>query len=99
MAAFRNTFLALAAVVTLSGSATTAFAQVTTNTPLTCTVTSVAPYVRSQGFTEQVGDVIVTCTGGSPTLAGEQVPVVNFALCELRQHQYHQPSSRWRRTG
>lgn len=80
MAAFRKTFLALAAVVTLSGSATTAFAQVTTNTPLTCTVTSVAPYVRSQGLTEQVGDVIVTCTGGSPTLDGQQVPVVNFAL-------------------
>jgi hypothetical protein len=46
-----------------------------------CTTSASAePIVRAEGNAEPVGDLILTCTGGNPTLAGQVVPQVNFTL-------------------
>jgi len=77
MAAFRKMFFAAASAAALAAipaSAQTAFQ------PFNCSVTSNAPLVRWQGLTEQVGDIILTCTGGTPTASNAPVPVNNFAV-------------------
>jgi len=49
--------------------------------PLTCAVnTTVTPTVRQEGLTELVGDILITCTGGSPVAFGSPVPTVNITL-------------------
>jgi len=74
MVAFRRLFTVLAMFTLLLG-ATSAFAQ--TSNPLNCAVTSgVPPVVRAEGFTELVGDIVISCTGGTniaPFLANFQV--------------------------
>jgi hypothetical protein len=46
-----------------------------------CTASAPAPLLaRAAGDTEPVGDILVTCTGGTPTPAGSQVPQENFTL-------------------
>ena len=70
-----NTTIArLATIAMLSGAV--AWAQ-TGGGSFTCQANAVvAPTVRSEGITELIGDVILNCTGGKPTPAGQQVPVV-----------------------
>ena len=41
---------------------------------------SVTPSVRAEGATEAIGDVVVSCTGGTPTLAAQAVPSVTVTL-------------------
>jgi hypothetical protein len=41
---------------------------------------AVTPTLRSEGFTEQTGDITLVCTGGAPTPAGTQLPQVNIFL-------------------
>ena len=36
--------------------------------------------VRAEGLTERVGDITLTCTGGTPTKVGELVPAVNLTV-------------------
>jgi hypothetical protein len=68
-------FLAGAAML-LAAAAIPAGAQV-----VNCTTSaSAAPIVRAEGNTEPTGDLILTCTGGIPTVAGQVVPQVNFEL-------------------
>jgi hypothetical protein len=73
MVAFRKLFPVLA-VFALLLSAQSAFAQ---GQPLQCAVnTGVPPVVRAEGFTELVGDILITCTRGenvAPFLANFQV--------------------------
>jgi hypothetical protein len=40
----------------------------------------VPPLVRSEGLTELVGDLILNCTGGTPTPVGQQIPPVNIQI-------------------
>src|SRR5271166_6388475 len=77
MADFRKWILALAVVALLAGSAVPASAQAAVTCGSSVTVT---PIVRSQGLTELVGDLVLTCTGGTPTLAGNPVPAVNITV-------------------
>ena len=64
MVDFRKWLPALAIVALLLGSAVTASAQ----SAFTCNVTAgVPPLVRSEGITELVGDIVLNCTGGTPT--------------------------------
>ena len=82
MTANRNLFLALAGVTVLT-SGTLANAQVTTQpspTVIACNAIAVPTVVRVQGKTERVGDIILTCTGGTPTVAGQAVPQANFTI-------------------
>lgn len=47
---------------------------------LTCTVVAVPPTIRAEGITEQVGDIILTCTGGTPTPLGNPISKVNLQV-------------------
>jgi len=48
---------------------------------LTCnTNVTVTPALRGEGYTEQTGDITITCTGGAPIAIGGQVPLVNIAV-------------------
>ena len=38
------------------------------------------PTVRAEGLTERVGDITLTCTGGTPTKVGSLVPAVNLTV-------------------
>ncbi|HZU25894.1 MAG TPA: hypothetical protein VFA04_10245 [Bryobacteraceae bacterium] len=77
MADFRKWLLAFAAIALLLSTGLPVMAQgsgLSQGGNMTCTATSVPPLVRSEGYTEQVGDVVLNCTGGTPTLAGHAVP-------------------------
>jgi hypothetical protein len=50
-------------------------------TPLTCsTNVTVTPQLRGEGYTEQTGDITLSCTGGSPIPAGNSIPLVNITV-------------------
>jgi len=79
MVDFRKWFPALAIGALVIGSAATASAQITP--ALSCVANAGAtPLVRSEGLTELVGDVVLNCTGGTPTAAGLTVPQVNIQI-------------------
>jgi len=76
MADFRRWIFALAVVALLAGLSVPASAQ-----PVVCnTSVSVTPIVRSEGLAELVGDLVLYCTGGSPTTPGKPVPQVNITV-------------------
>ena len=71
MADFRRIVLALAVLTLLVG---VAGAQT-----LTCNATTVPTQARSEGITELMGDIVLTCTGGAPiTTAGQLIPQANI---------------------
>jgi hypothetical protein len=46
-----------------------------------CTASvAVPPALRSEGFTELIGDIVLTCTGGSPTPVGTAIPTANITV-------------------
>jgi hypothetical protein len=47
---------------------------------LFCSASASPPQLRSEGFTELVGDILLTCTGGTPTPAGVAIPMVNITV-------------------
>ncbi|HEX3879321.1 MAG TPA: hypothetical protein VHW24_20205 [Bryobacteraceae bacterium] len=78
MPEFRKCILALAGVALFSGLAS---AQVTSN-QLTCTTANgaVPPTLRSEGYTELSGDIVISCTGGTALPLGSVVPTANFTV-------------------
>src|SRR5581483_6256373 len=64
--------IAVAQVGTTSGS----------GGPLTCSLqqTQVVPDIRTEGYTELLGDIVVVCTGGSPVAVGSQIPTTSLTL-------------------
>ena len=49
--------------------------------PLTCNASAAStPMVRADGFSELVADYVVTCTGGTPTGNGMNVPAGNITV-------------------
>jgi len=78
MADFRRWFYALALLALLAGLTVPVSAQVA---PFQCIANAgVPPIVRFEGYTEQVGDITLNCTGGISTPAGAAVPPVNFTV-------------------
>ena len=77
MADFRRWLYAFAIVALLAGLTVPASAQ---NTIQCQTNTSVPPVVRSQGYAELVGDLVLSCTGGNPTPAGQTVAAANVTI-------------------
>jgi hypothetical protein len=77
MAEFRKLFYALGLAALLAGVSTTAKAQ-----GVSCNVGagSVPTVVRAESFADLVGDFVLDCTGGIPTVAGTPLPSVNFAI-------------------
>jgi hypothetical protein len=47
---------------------------------LVCTPTSTPQLIRSEGTAELVGDILIDCTGGTPTVAGNVVPQMNLIV-------------------
>ena len=78
MADFRKWLLALAAVaVLLSLGSTSAYAQ----GAFTCVSNAGAPnIVRGEGVAELVGDILLNCTGGTPTTGGKFIPLSNVQV-------------------
>jgi hypothetical protein len=80
MADFRKWLLAFAVVALLLGMGTSASAQ-TLNAAFACTANAgVPPIVRAEGITELVGDLILNCTGGTFTPAGQNIPQSNIQI-------------------
>jgi len=76
MVAFRKLFPALAVVSLVTLGGTSALAQ-TIQPQLQCSANAgVPPVTRAEGYTELTGDLVVTCTGGTPG----QVFNANFQL-------------------
>ena len=77
MADFRKVLFALAVVALLAGLTVPASAQSTT----VCTIQSATDNLaRAEGYTELVGDVLLACTGGTPTAVGVPVPQINIQI-------------------
>lgn len=82
---FRRTILAMAMLALCVGLAS---AQVitgpstgTTAGALRCTASVAVPnQLRSEGMTELIGDIILTCTGGNPLSPGALVPTANITV-------------------
>ena len=79
MVDFRKWFPALAVVALAFGAASTANAQQVA--AFSCVGNAgVPPIVRAEGLTELVGDLVLNCTGGTPTAAGAPVPQANVQI-------------------
>jgi hypothetical protein len=73
MADFRKWLLALAAVAVLLGLGSSTAVAATT---FTCQTNAGNPeIVRAEGVAELVGDLTLNCTGGTPTQAGQSIPL------------------------
>ena len=80
MADFRRSLTALAVLALLVGVASTASAQIAPGA-FACTASAaVPPQLRSEGLTELVGDVVLNCTGGTPTLSTVNIPQANITV-------------------
>ena len=76
---FRRWITALAVVTLFVGLAA---AQTSGGgTALTCnTVAQVTPTIRSEGLTEEVGDIVITCQGGTYVALNTAIPQGNIVI-------------------
>jgi hypothetical protein len=84
MPEFRKWITALAGLALFAGLAS---AQVGPSLPgnagtaFSCTSNAaVTPTLRAEGYTEVAGDLVITCTGGTPVTTGTQIPTANFTV-------------------
>jgi len=82
MVEFRRWITALAVLALFAGLAS---AQIggggTSGGPLVCQATvAVPPQLRAEGLTELIGDIVITCTGGTATVVGQPIPTANFTV-------------------
>ena len=81
MADFRKWLFAFAVVALMLGLQVPANAQFGSGPAFACVANAgVPPIVRSEGVTELVGDLILNCTGGTPTPAGNPIPLSNVQI-------------------
>ncbi len=79
MADFRKYALAFAGVAGFLGVTGSASAQ--SFTGFTCTANAATPFqMRAEGITEQAGDIVLSCTGGTATPTGSLAPQVNITV-------------------
>jgi hypothetical protein len=86
---FRRWITALAVLALFAGLANAQILSSTAGTgPFQCTASvAVPPVLRAEGLTEQVGDIVLTCTGGamnvpsgSTTILGSPIPTANVTV-------------------
>jgi hypothetical protein len=84
MADFRRWITVLAVMALFVGLAS---AQVGTSTgsalgtPFQCNVqTTATPNLRAEGYTEQTGDIVLSCSGGTPLPNGALIPTTNITV-------------------
>jgi len=76
MADFRKSILLLVGVLLLAG-----LAVAQPQPSFSCFANAgVPPLARSEGLTENLGDLILNCTGGIPTAPGAVIPPVNIQI-------------------
>ena len=78
MADFRRWFIALAVLALVAGLASAQVGALgsTTAGALTCTANGAAiPQLRVEGYTELLGDILISCTGGPTTPVGTSTPI------------------------
>jgi len=84
MADFRRWFTVLAVMALTVGlaSAQVGIGGSNGGSPFTCAVqnVTVTPNLRSEGFAEQTGDIVLVCTGGSPLAVGTVIPTVDITV-------------------
>ena len=84
MADFRRWLTAIAVMALFVGLASAQGVGTTGGTvfsTLSCSVnTTVTPTLRNEGFTEQVGDIVITCTGGAPVPLNQPVPTADITV-------------------
>jgi len=83
MADFRRWFIALAVLALTAGlaSAQVGLGGTTPAGTLICSAGAAAiPQLRAEGFTELVGDILISCTGGAMQTVGAQVPTTNITV-------------------
>jgi len=80
MADFRKWIIALAVVLMFAGLASAQTGGGGSST-FNCSVnTSSTPTLRSEGITEQVGDIVIICSGGTILTPGTLAPAVNITV-------------------
>jgi len=78
MVSFRKMLWAFALVAAF---AAIAGAQALVYPPFQCQVnTGVPPILRAESLADETGQIVIVCTGGTPTLIGQIVPTVNVQL-------------------
>jgi hypothetical protein len=76
--AFRKCIPVLAVLALILGLVPTASAQ---PNAFQCGVNIAVPnQLRFEGLTELTGDLVITCTGGTPTAVGQNIPLVNISV-------------------
>jgi len=85
MADFRRCFIALAVLALMAGVASAQIGTInpgsTSAGPLACTANAAGtPQLRSEGYTELVGDILITCIGGTSLPIGSQIPTTNITV-------------------
>jgi hypothetical protein len=86
MVSFRRSILALAVLALFVGLATAQVGTPTGTPPSTggvfaCSAAvSVPPQLRSEGVTELIGDIVLSCTGGPTPAAGSLVQTANITV-------------------
>jgi hypothetical protein len=83
MADFRRWFtvLAVLAVVAISASAQVGVATGSANSALLCSATGAGiPALRPEGYTELIGDILISCTGGPTMAVGAPIPTTNITV-------------------
>jgi len=79
MVDFRRFITALAVLAVFAGLAAAQGSG--GQTPLTCSTNVTAtPQLRAEGYTENTGDISITCTGGPTSAVGAVIPLVNITI-------------------
>ena len=78
MADFRKYAVTVAGLACMLGVTGVASAQ--SFNGFTCNATATPFDMRAEGITEQAGDLVLTCTGGTITPAGNLIPSVNITV-------------------
>ena len=84
MADFRRWFIALAVIAFMAFTASAQVGVATgtgTNSAFACNATAAGtPQLRPEGFAELVGDILISCTGGTDYQLGSAIPVTNITV-------------------
>jgi len=83
MADFRRvlTVLAVVAFMAMAAHAQVGVATGSANSVLACVATAAGtPELRPEGYTELVGDIVISCTGGPVPQQGSNIPTTNIVV-------------------
>jgi len=84
MADFRRLFIALAVIALMAFAASAQVGVATAggpNSTFACNQTAAGnPQLRPEGYTELVGDIVISCTGGQNAAVGSAIPTTNITV-------------------